>query len=151
MCLRCWRMSGSFVASSVMSTMSHIHKAGLTSHVSWRCGVGSHADSSRCPHVFEHDESCSYLADSGCDVSVCASLLVNHASQVDKRVHLPDGLSTNCDWCVGSCVHLRQLSLLSVDLEPCPCWCGLRESGIVLHLAVIVWQGRQVIGEVEVI
>ena len=36
---RCWRMSGSFVASSVLSTMSHIRKAGLTSHWSWRCGV----------------------------------------------------------------------------------------------------------------
>ena len=36
---RCWRMSGSFVASSVLSAMSHIRKAGLTSHWSWRCGV----------------------------------------------------------------------------------------------------------------
>ena len=40
---RCWRMSGSFVASSVLSTMSHIRKAGLTSHWSWswswRCRV----------------------------------------------------------------------------------------------------------------
>ena len=32
---RCWRMSGSFV---VLSTMSHIRTAGLTSHWSWRCG-----------------------------------------------------------------------------------------------------------------
>ena len=92
---------------------------------SWRrdadAEFGSHADSSRCPDVFEHDESCSCLADSGCDVSVCASLLVNHTSQVDERPHLPYGLSTNCDWCVGSCVHLHQLSLPSVDLEPCPC------------------------------
>ena len=29
---RCWRMSWSFVSSSVLSTMSHIRKAGLTSH-----------------------------------------------------------------------------------------------------------------------
>ena len=36
---RCWRMSGSFVASSVLSAMSHIRRAGLTSHWSWRCGV----------------------------------------------------------------------------------------------------------------
>ena len=36
---RCWRMSGSFVASSVLSATSHIRKAGLTSHWSWRCGV----------------------------------------------------------------------------------------------------------------
>ena len=36
---RYWRMSGSFVASSVLSAMSHIRKAGLTSHWSWRCGV----------------------------------------------------------------------------------------------------------------
>ena len=36
---RCWRMSGSFVASSVLSAMSHIRKTGLTSHWSWRCGV----------------------------------------------------------------------------------------------------------------
>ena len=55
------------------------------------------------------------------DISVCASLMVNHTSQVDERLHLPHGLSTNCDWCVGSCVHLHQLSLLSVDIEPCPC------------------------------
>ena len=80
---------------------------------------GSHADSSRCPDVFVHDESCS--ASSGCDISVCASQLVNHASQIDKRLHLLDGLPTNCDWCVGSSVHLHQLSLLPVDHEPCPC------------------------------
>ena len=80
---------------------------------------GSHADSSRCSDVFEHDESCSCLADSGCDVSVCASLLGNYTSQVDERLHLPDGLSTSCDWCVDSCVHLHQLGLLHVDLEPC--------------------------------
>ena len=82
---------------------------------------GFHADSSRCPDVFEHDESCSCLANSGCDVLVCAYLLVNHAFQVDERLHLRDGLSTNRDWCVGSCVHLHQLGLLPVDLEPCPC------------------------------
>ena len=29
---KCWRMSGSFVALSVLSAMSHIRKAGLTSH-----------------------------------------------------------------------------------------------------------------------
>ena len=34
---RCWRMSGSFVASSVLSAMSYIHRE--TSHWSWRCGV----------------------------------------------------------------------------------------------------------------
>ena len=82
---------------------------------------GFHADSSRCPDVFEHDESCSCLANSGCDVLVCAYLLVIHAFQVDERLHLRDGLSTNRDWCVGSCVHLHQLGLLPVDLEPCPC------------------------------
>ena len=59
-------------------------------------------------------------ADSGCDVSVCASLLVNHTSQEDERLHLPVGLSTNCDWCVSSCVNFHQLGLLPVDLEPCP-------------------------------
>ena len=58
---------------------------------------------------------------------------VNHASQEDQRLHLPDGLSTNCDWCVGSCVHLHQLGLLLVDLEPCSRWCGLQESGLVLQ------------------
>ena len=36
---RCWRMSGSFIASSVLSAMSHIRKAGLTSHWSGRCRV----------------------------------------------------------------------------------------------------------------
>ena len=58
---------------------------------------GPHVDSSRCPDVFEHDESCFCPVDSGCDVSVCAFLLVNHASQVDKRLHLSNGLSTNHD------------------------------------------------------
>ena len=114
-------------------------------------GFGFHADSNRSPDVFEHDECCSCLADSGCDVSVCASLLVNQATQVDERLHLPDVLSTNCDWCVGNCVHLHKLGLLPVDLVPCPCCCGLQESGLVLHLAVIVWQERQVISEVEVV
>ena len=36
---RCWRMSGSFVALSMLSAKSHIRKAGLTSHWSWRCRV----------------------------------------------------------------------------------------------------------------
>ena len=36
---RCWKMSGSFVVSCVLSAMSHIRRAGLTSHWSWRCGV----------------------------------------------------------------------------------------------------------------
>ena len=36
---RCWGMSGSFVASSMLSTMFHIHKAGLTSYWTWRYGV----------------------------------------------------------------------------------------------------------------
>ena len=76
----------------------------------------SHADSSRCPEVFERDKTCSCLADSSCEVSLCASLLVNHASQVDERLQPPDGLSTKCDGCVGSCVHLHQLGLLPVDL-----------------------------------
>ena len=106
-----------------------------------------HADSSRCPDVFEHDKSCSCLADPGCDVLVCASVLINHGSQVDKRLHLPDGLSTNCDWCVGSCVYLHQLGFLPVNLEPCPCWCGLQESGLVLHLAVIVWWSARSLGK----
>ena len=78
---------------------------------------GSHADSSRCPDAFEHDESCSCLADSAFDVSDCASLLVTHTSQVDERLHLSYGLSTNCDWCVGSCVHL-DLYQISSFLSP---------------------------------
>ena len=36
---RCWGKSESFVASSVLSAMSQIHKAGLTSHWSCRCRV----------------------------------------------------------------------------------------------------------------
>ena len=148
-------MSGSFVASSVLSTMSHIGRAGLTLHWSWRWWAheefGSHADSPRCPDSFEHDESCSCLEDSECDVSVCVFLLVNQASQVDERLHLPDGLSTKCDWCVGCCVHLQQLGLFPVDLEPCPCWCGLQESGLVLHLVVDVWQECQVISKIEAV
>ena len=36
---RCWRMSWSFVASSVLSAMSHIRRVGLTLHWSGRCGV----------------------------------------------------------------------------------------------------------------
>ena len=37
---RCWRMSGSFVASSVLSAMSHIRRAGLTSQ-DWVCSKHS--------------------------------------------------------------------------------------------------------------
>ena len=36
---RCWRMSESFVVSSVLTAMPHIRTAGLTSHWSWRCTV----------------------------------------------------------------------------------------------------------------
>ena len=43
---------------------------------------------------------------------------VNHASLEEERLHLPDRLSINCDLCVGRCVHLHQLGLLPIDLEP---------------------------------
>ena len=85
-------MSGSFVASSVSpSCLTSVEQDWLLIGVE---ELDFHVDSSRCPDVFEHDESCSCLADFGCDVSVCESLLVDHASQVDDRLHLPDGLST---------------------------------------------------------
>ena len=35
----CWRMSGSFDASSVLSAVSHVRRAGKTSHWSWRYRV----------------------------------------------------------------------------------------------------------------
>ena len=80
---RCWRMSGSFVASSVLSAISHICKAGLISHWSWRCGVWFSADSSRCPDVFEHDESCSCFADSGCDASFGGYVDIHSCARVN--------------------------------------------------------------------
>ena len=73
----------------------------------------------------EHDKGCSCFADPDCDISVRAPLLVNGTSKVEEGIHLPDGLSLDCDWCVGSGVDLHQLSFLPVDLKPCPSRYGL--------------------------
>ena len=99
---------------------------------------GSRADLFGGPDVLEHDKGCSSFADPGCDISVHAPLLVNGTSKVEEGIHLPDGLSPNCDWCVGSGVDLHQLSFLPVDLGPCPSSYGLQVGGLVLHLAVAV-------------
>ena len=72
------------------------------------------------PDVLEHDKSCSGLANPDCDISVRTPLSVNCTPKVDERIHFPDGLSTDCDWCVGSGVNLHQLCFLLADLEPCP-------------------------------
>ena len=65
-----------------------------------------------------------------------APLSVNGTSKVEG-IHLPDGLSPDCDWCVGSGVDLHQLSF-PVDHKPCPSRYGLQVGGLVLHLAVAV-------------
>ena len=49
-----------------------------------------------------------------------APLSVNGTSKVEEGIHLPDGLSPDCNWCVDSGVDLHQLSFLPVDLKPCP-------------------------------
>ena len=54
------------------------------------------------PDVLEHDKSCSGLASPGCDISVRAPPSVNCTPNVDEGIHFPDGLFTDCDWCVGS-------------------------------------------------
>ena len=59
-------------------------------------------------------------ADPGCFISVCSSLSVKHASQIDELLHLLDGLSADCKWSVGGGIDLHQLRLLSVDVEACP-------------------------------
>ena len=105
----------------------------------------SRADLFGGPDVLEHDKGCSCFADPGCDISVRVSppppppsLSVNGNSTVEERIHLPDGLSRDCNWCVGSGVDLHQLSFLPADLKPCPSRYGLQAGGLVLHLAVAV-------------
>ena len=112
---------------------------------------GSRADLFGGPNVLEHDKGCSCFSDPGCDISVRTLLSVNSTSKVEEGIHLPDGLSPNCDWYVGSGVDLHHLSFLPADLKPCPSRYGLQAGGLVLHLAVTVCQERQVISEVEVI
>ena len=115
---RCWRISWSFDASSVLSAMSHICRAGLIHIGVENTEFGFHADSSRWPDVFEHDEICSCLADSGCDASVCASLLVNRASQVDERLYLPDmGSPPTVRWQLYSSLSARSSSCWSWALS----------------------------------
>lgn len=60
--------------------------------------------------------------------------------QVIKRLHLPDGLSIDRDWCVGSGLEPHLFSFLPVDLEPCFSWWYPQASSLVLHLAVVGWQ-----------
>ena len=123
---RCWRMSGSFVASSVLPPcLTSVKQDWL--HIGVEdAEFGSHADSSRCPDVFEHDKSCSCLADSGCDVSVCASLMVYHTSQIDEGLHLPYGLSTTAALQLpffgnASGVNLEENSGVGVPKAVCCC------------------------------
>ena len=148
---RCWRMSGFSVALSLSSSKFRIRRARLTSHWSWRCEVWFLSWSHWTTRCLEHDKSCSGLANPDCDISVRTPLSVNCTAKVDERIHFPDGLSTDCDWCVGSGVNLHQLCFLLADLESCPSWYGLQAGGLVLHLSVVVWQERQVISRVEVI
>ena len=70
--------------------------------------------------------------------------MVNHTSQVDERLHLPDGLSINCDWCVGSCVHLHQLGLLPVDLELVHCKPVLRYTDRQADIKTVIGQNIRV-------
>ena len=131
--------------------LSHIRKAGLTSHWSCRCGVWFSCWFLQIPRCFWAWRKLLlpcwfWLRRLGLCLPVGQPCFPGR-----RKTPSPLWLSTNCDWCVGSCVHLHQLGLLPVDLEPCPCWCGLQESGLVLHLAVIVWQERQVISEDEVV
>ena len=149
-------MSGSFVASSVLSTLSHIGRAGLTLHWSWRWWAheefGSHADSPRYPGTYEHDKSCSCLEDFECDVSAVSpcwsTTLPRYTKDSISLMGSPPNVTGRC---IGCCVHLHQLGLFPVDIEPCSCWCGLQESGLVLHLVVDVWQECQVINKIEAV
>ena len=70
---------------------------------------GSRVDLFGGPDVLEHDKGCSCFADPGYDISVRAPLSLNGTSKIEEGIHLPDELSPNCDWCVGSGFDLRQL------------------------------------------
>ena len=82
---RCWRMSGSFVASSVLSAMSHICKAGLTSQWSWRCWVWFSCWFLQMPRCFwawqKLSSTCRFWL---WHLSLCLPV-INHTSQVDER------------------------------------------------------------------
>ena len=70
---RCWRMWPYLLLHHLCCPPCHTSVEQDWLHIGVEdAEFGSHADSSRCLDVFEHDESCSCLANSGCDVSVCA-------------------------------------------------------------------------------
>ena len=87
---------------------------------------GSRADLFGGPDVLEHDKGCPCFADPGCDISVRAPLSVNGTSKLEEGIHLPEGLSPDCDCCVGSGVDLHHLSVVFLlILSPGPSRYGL--------------------------
>ena len=146
---RCWRMSGSLVASSVLSAMSQNRTAGLTSHWSWRCGVWFSCWFLQVPRCFWAWQKlllpCRFWL---WHLGLCLP---------DGQPHFPGRRKTPPPLRALHQLWLVRWQLCSSSSAqssfcwPCPCWCGLQESGLVLHLAVIVWQECQVISEVEVV
>ena len=146
---RCWRMSESFIALSVLSAMSHIRRAGLTSRWSRRCGVWFSCWFLQKPRCFWAWRKlllpCRFwLWRLGLCLPVGQPRFLGR-----QKTHLPNGLSTNYDWCVGSCVHLhRSFSCWSWALS-LQMWSPGEWS--CCDLAVIVWQECQVISEIEAV
>ena len=148
---RCWRMSGSFVASSVLSAMSHIRKAGLTSHWSWRCGVWFSCWFFQMPRCFWAWRKlllpCRFWL---WRLGLCLP---------DGQPHFPDRQRTPPPfWALHQLWLVRWQLCSSSSAQSSFCWSWAlsllmwsQQTGLVLHLAVIVWQERQVISEVEVV
>jgi hypothetical protein len=61
------------------------------------------------PDIPQHIKNPFCFANPCCDVSVSAPppLFVDHTSLIDKGRNLSDGLSTDCDWCVGSGINFH--------------------------------------------
>ncbi|KAH3700030.1 hypothetical protein DPMN_074995 [Dreissena polymorpha] len=58
-------------------------------------------------------ESCSYFTDTGSDIGIRSSLVVQNSAEICEAVHIPLRLSLDCDGCVVGCVDLEHLALPS--------------------------------------
>lgn len=90
----------------------------MTSYWSWGSAVYPNLET----QMFLSMEKCSTcLANFWLDVTVLATLRVNHTSRVDEGFNF-DGLINICDWCLGSGGDLP-FSVVYFDLDSRSCWC----------------------------
>ena len=94
----------------LLFSMSLTHKTAPTWHLSSEYVNGGDTDLFWCQDILKHVEGRSCFADSRLNVTACAPLLVNSATQVGKGFDLPDWLITDCYSSLCSSIIILELT-----------------------------------------